>query len=245
MAKSLAVKKLQLPQLLLMSALCLAAYAPTLNLPLMEDDYPNIAQALTFGSASAPFADPIFRMRATSYWAMRALHGAFDMSPAAYHTASLALAYREYVADLLRAARLAANAIGRHLGGGLFRGSRGPPGSRDVVFGHQRVAAILFRRAGVVALDARAAVARPQFDLLCAGAGFEGVGGGIRGAFRFRADGQGKSMPSLDSRALCRARGLGGGLGGGDPRIFLPFRRWQLLSCVPRSGSRGLADSRG
>jgi hypothetical protein len=89
--RSLKVKKLQLPQLLLMSALCLAAYAPTLNLPLMEDDYPNIAQALKFGSASAPFADPIFRMRATSYWAMRALHGAFDMSPAWYHTASLAL----------------------------------------------------------------------------------------------------------------------------------------------------------
>lgn len=85
------MKKLQLPQLLLIGALCVAAYAPTLNLPLMEDDYPNIAQALKFGSPAAPLADPIFRMRATSYWAMQALHGAFHMSPAWYHAASLAL----------------------------------------------------------------------------------------------------------------------------------------------------------
>ena len=86
MAKSLAVKKL-----LLLAALCLAAYAPVLNLPLMEDDYPNIAQALDFGSPVPPLLNPIFRARATSYWAMMALYGAFHMTPFAYHAASLLL----------------------------------------------------------------------------------------------------------------------------------------------------------
>ncbi len=86
MAKSLAVKKL-----LLLAALCLAAYAPVLNLPLMEDDYPNIAQALDFGSPVPPLLNPIFRARATSYWAMMALYGAFHMTPCAYHAASLLL----------------------------------------------------------------------------------------------------------------------------------------------------------
>jgi hypothetical protein len=87
----LKVKKLQLPQLVLMGALCLAAYAPMLNLPLMEDDYPNIEQALKFGSPAAPLTDPIFRMRATSYWAMEAIYRTFHMSPVAYHTTSLLL----------------------------------------------------------------------------------------------------------------------------------------------------------
>lgn len=91
MARSLKVKKLQLPQLVLMGALCLAAYAPMLNLPLMEDDYPNIEQALKFGSPAAPLTDPIFRMRATSYWAMEAIYRTFHMSPVAYHTTSLLL----------------------------------------------------------------------------------------------------------------------------------------------------------
>jgi hypothetical protein len=85
-ARSLKVKKL-----LLLTALCLAAYVSALNLPLMEDDYPNIAQALKFGSPAAPLADPIFRMRATSYWAMQAVYRTFHMSPVAYHAVSLLL----------------------------------------------------------------------------------------------------------------------------------------------------------
>src|SRR5215472_18877866 len=91
MARSLKVKKLLSPQLLLIGVLCVAAYAPALNLPLMEDDYPNIAQALKFGSPAAPLADPIFRLRATSYWAMQGLYRMFRMLPTAYHTASLLL----------------------------------------------------------------------------------------------------------------------------------------------------------
>jgi hypothetical protein len=91
MPRSLKVKKLLSPQFLLIAALCVVAYALTLNLPLMEDDYPNITQALKFGSPAAPLADPIFRMRATSYWAMQGLYRTFRMSPVAYHAASLAL----------------------------------------------------------------------------------------------------------------------------------------------------------
>ncbi len=86
MAKSLAVKKL-----LLLAALCVLAYAPALNLPLMEDDYPNISQALAFGSPVAPLANPVFRLRTTSYWAMLLLYKTFHLAPFGYHAASLLL----------------------------------------------------------------------------------------------------------------------------------------------------------
>jgi hypothetical protein len=86
MAKLLAVKKL-----LLLAALCLVAYAPALNLPLMEDDFPNISQALAFGSPLAPLANPVFRLRTTSYWAMLALYRNFHVAPVPYHIASLLL----------------------------------------------------------------------------------------------------------------------------------------------------------
>lgn len=90
-AKSLTVKKLLSPELLLLGALCVAAYTPALSLPLMEDDYPNIAQALDFRSLAAPLLNPVFRVRATSYWAMSALYRAFQLAPSAYHGLSLIL----------------------------------------------------------------------------------------------------------------------------------------------------------
>ncbi len=86
MAKSLTVKRL-----LVLAALCVVAYAPALNLPLMEDDYPNIAQALDFGSPVAPLLNPIFRARATSYWAMGTLYRGFHVAPLPYHALSLLL----------------------------------------------------------------------------------------------------------------------------------------------------------
>ena len=86
MAKSLRVKKL-----LLLAGLCAIAYAPALNLPLMEDDYPNISQALAFASPGAPLADPVFRLRTTSYWVMRPLYQTFHLAPFAYHAVSLLL----------------------------------------------------------------------------------------------------------------------------------------------------------
>jgi hypothetical protein len=84
-------KSPQARQLLLIAALAIVAYAPALNLPLMEDDYPNIAQSLDFGSQLAPLADPIFRVRATSCWIMSALYRGFHLSPVAWHGASLLL----------------------------------------------------------------------------------------------------------------------------------------------------------
>ncbi len=72
-----------------LAALCVLAYAPFLGLPLFEDDYPNIAQALELSSPLAALANPIFRVRATFSWAILVLHGAFQMNPVAYHLASL------------------------------------------------------------------------------------------------------------------------------------------------------------
>jgi hypothetical protein len=86
MGKSLAVNKL-----LLLAALCVLAYLPALNLPLIEDDYPNIAQAQLFGGYTAPLANPIFRLRTTSYWAMLPLWRAVQLAPLAYHLTSLIL----------------------------------------------------------------------------------------------------------------------------------------------------------
>ena len=70
-------------RLLLLAALCVLAYAPALNLPLIEDDYPNIAQAQVFGGYAAPLANPIFRLRTTSYWTMLWLWRTFHLAPVA------------------------------------------------------------------------------------------------------------------------------------------------------------------
>jgi hypothetical protein len=78
-------------RLLLLAALCVLAYAPALKLPLIEDDYPNIAQAQVFGGYAAPLANPIFRLRTTSYWAMLLLWRRFHLTPLPYHATSLIL----------------------------------------------------------------------------------------------------------------------------------------------------------
>lgn len=85
------MKNLPVFRLAVLAVLCTLAYAPFLSLPLIEDDYPNIAQALQFGSPAMALANPIFRVRATFYWAILAIHGAFGMNPAGYHLASLLL----------------------------------------------------------------------------------------------------------------------------------------------------------
>jgi hypothetical protein len=94
--------------LILIAFLCVSAYAPFLGLPLFEDDYPNIAQALQFGASGGwltPLHHPIFRLRATSYWAMLPLWRGFQLAPAAYHFASLVVhilnAWLVYVACLM------------------------------------------------------------------------------------------------------------------------------------------------
>lgn len=78
----------------LLAALCLLAYAPTLTIPLLEDDYPNIVQAQSYGSWAGLedlAADSTFRLRATSYWAMEGLRSRFGIEPLPYHLFSLAL----------------------------------------------------------------------------------------------------------------------------------------------------------
>jgi len=72
----------------------LVAYAPSLTIPLIADDYPNLSQALTYGAPSGfstLLHDAQFRLRATSYWAMYGLWHIAGLTPPAYHAASLAL----------------------------------------------------------------------------------------------------------------------------------------------------------
>jgi hypothetical protein len=74
--------------------LCFLAYAPSLSVSLFEDDYGNLIQAQAYGPvAGLPrlMHDSVFRLRATSYWAMWLLWRAFHLTPWGYHLASLML----------------------------------------------------------------------------------------------------------------------------------------------------------
>lgn len=74
--------------------LCFLAYAPSLSVPLFEDDYGNLLQAQVYGPAAGLpqlMHDAVFRLRATSYWAMWLLWQAFHLTPWGYHLASLIL----------------------------------------------------------------------------------------------------------------------------------------------------------
>jgi len=77
-----------------LAMLCFLAYAPSLFLPLIEDDYPIITESRAWGRPAALtslVATPVFRQRATSYWATLALWQTFHLRPAAFHAVSLAL----------------------------------------------------------------------------------------------------------------------------------------------------------
>ncbi len=76
--------------LLLLGMLAVLAYGPSLTIPLMEDDYPNLSQTLG-SSLGTTLADPIFRVRATSYGLMWLLWRWAGLMPLAYHGASLLL----------------------------------------------------------------------------------------------------------------------------------------------------------
>jgi hypothetical protein len=81
-------------KLLILAALCFLAYGPSLKIPLMEDDYPLLWEAQTYGP---PSALPVLlhytpsRLRATSYWTMFALWGLFHTTAWPYHLFSLLL----------------------------------------------------------------------------------------------------------------------------------------------------------
>ncbi len=79
---------------LLLALLCIIAYAPTLSIPLLEDDYPNIGMAQDWGSFSALarlLHNPVLRPRATSWWTMFALWRSFQLAPLPYRVAGLLL----------------------------------------------------------------------------------------------------------------------------------------------------------
>jgi hypothetical protein len=81
-------------QLLFLAAVALVAYAPSLSIPLIADDYPNLSQARIYGSPAGSgtlLHDAQFRLRATSYWAMYGLWRAAGLTPSVYHSASVAL----------------------------------------------------------------------------------------------------------------------------------------------------------
>lgn len=81
-------------ELLFVAGLAVLAYAPSLNIGLIADDYPNISQARTWGNPaglSTLLADAQFRLRSTSYWVMYVLWAAAGVAPEAYHAASLLL----------------------------------------------------------------------------------------------------------------------------------------------------------
>lgn len=77
-----------------LALLAFLAYAPLLTIPLIEDDYPNLWQSLNYGSlAGFPelLHDSVFRLRATSFWAMYVLWHAARLTPLIYHLVSLLL----------------------------------------------------------------------------------------------------------------------------------------------------------
>lgn len=81
-------------RLTILAFLCLLAYARSLRLPLIEDDYPNLAQAQIYGAPSAVAAlanHTVYRVRATSEWTMYWAWHWFHLRPWAYHALSLAL----------------------------------------------------------------------------------------------------------------------------------------------------------
>ncbi|HUP05391.1 MAG TPA: hypothetical protein VMU19_15440 [Bryobacteraceae bacterium] len=77
-----------------LAALCLAAYGPSLRIPLMEDDYPLLWEAQKYGAPSALGVLLHFsasRLRATSYWSMWQLWRLFHANAWPYHVFSLLL----------------------------------------------------------------------------------------------------------------------------------------------------------
>ncbi len=81
-------------QLFLLAVAALVAYARCFRIPLIADDYPNIAQALSYGAPEGAvrlLSDAQFRLRATSYWAMYGLWQAVGPAAWAYHAASVML----------------------------------------------------------------------------------------------------------------------------------------------------------
>ena len=79
--------------LALLAMLAVLAYLPTLRQPLLEDDYPNLAQSQVYGAPGEwrQLAGSVFRLRATSEWLMDAAWDSFRLNPAPYYAVSIVL----------------------------------------------------------------------------------------------------------------------------------------------------------
>src|SRR5579864_5201931 len=75
--------------LLVLALLAILAYLPTLRQPLLEDDYPNIAEAHALGMHIV--TDPIFGIRSTSFLLMDAIYRLCGINPAAYYSVLIAI----------------------------------------------------------------------------------------------------------------------------------------------------------
>jgi hypothetical protein len=80
--------------LALLALAAAVAYAPTLTIPLIEDDYPNLLLSQQLGAPGQVvelFHNPVFRLRATSLWIMYLLWRAAKLAPLVYRLTSLLL----------------------------------------------------------------------------------------------------------------------------------------------------------
>jgi multisubunit Na+/H+ antiporter MnhB subunit len=81
-------------QLLFLAAVALVAYVPSLTIPLIADDYPDLSQSFTYGApagAGTLLHDAQFRLRSTKFWAMYGLWQVAGFAPPVFRAASLAL----------------------------------------------------------------------------------------------------------------------------------------------------------
>jgi hypothetical protein len=77
-----------------LALLCVLAYAPSLFLPLLEDDYANIWQAEHYGGLHGfhlMFQDGVARVRATVYWTTYIVWKFFHFTPWAFRMSSVIL----------------------------------------------------------------------------------------------------------------------------------------------------------
>jgi multisubunit Na+/H+ antiporter MnhB subunit len=77
-----------------LAAVALLAYAPSLTIPLIADDYPDLSQSFTYGAPAGVgtlLHDAQFRLRSTKFWAMYGLWQVAGFTPPVFRAASLAL----------------------------------------------------------------------------------------------------------------------------------------------------------
>ncbi len=83
------VRKREIGLLAALALLAIVAYLPTLRQPLLEDDYPNIAEAHALGLHI--LTDPIFGLRSTSFLLLDGMYRLFGIAAAPYYCVVIAL----------------------------------------------------------------------------------------------------------------------------------------------------------